>query len=256
MKRLIVQAVFAMMCLASAAQMRFALWNIGHFANGTDCVSKITAEMASAKIADYNTLLADVDADVFAVCEYNPAFAPGCDAADVVFGTYAYAAVGKKYDYNCNAIFTRSLPLQSVEEVKFAQCVQYRYYTVATLDYEGRKVKVVSTHLDWAQGENGYACRVAQIKQLVADFADEQYVIIAADFNTSKGDGEFSPFYEAGYKAANGGENEVRLTYPAKGPKKQLDNILVKGFDVSNVKVVCEPMLSDHCMIYCDLKLK
>ncbi len=256
MKRIIVQALFAMVCFASVAQMRFALWNIGHFANGTACESKITAEVVDEKVAQYNALLAEVGADVFAVCEYNPAFYPGLDAADCVFGSYAYAAVGKKYDYNCNCIFTRSLPLQGAKEVKFPKCVQYRYYTVATVEYEDRNVKVVSTHLDWAQGQDGYACRVEQIKQLVADFANEEYVIIAADFNTSKGDAEFAPFYEAGYKAANGGDNEVLLTYPAKAPKRQLDNILVKGFDVSNVKLVCDPTLSDHCMVYCDLTIK
>ena len=64
----------------------------------------------------------------------------------------------------------------------------------------------------------------------------------------------FDAFIEAGYDMANHGYLGDILTYPAgSAPRSCYDNIITKGFAHSNVKVINNVMLSDHCLIKSDL---
>jgi endonuclease/exonuclease/phosphatase family metal-dependent hydrolase len=114
-------------------------------------------------------------------------------------------------------------------------------------------VKVVSTHLDWNQGENGAPYRAIQIQELIEAFKNDKYVIMCADWNVGKTD-EYDAFFKAGYDMANHGYLGDILTYPAGSKlRSYLDNIITKGFAISNVKVINDAMLSDHCLIKADL---
>ena len=116
-------------------------------------------------------------------------------------------------------------------------------------------IKVVETHLDWNQGNNGVTCRSAQIQKLIADFADYSHVIIAADFNVESMS-EYDTFSAAGYSMVNNGYLGRINTYPAGNPTSGLDNILYKGFSATSIHVVDNADLSDHCAIYADLSLR
>ena len=66
----------------------------------------------------------------------------------------------------------------------------------------------------------------------------------------------FDVFAEAGYTLANRGQ---LITWPSwHNPKREcpIDNILVKGFEMSDVQVRGHDKLSDHKMISCRLKFK
>lgn len=169
---------------------------------------------------------------------------------------FCHQAIGEKYDYNCNCLFSRVAPLTDFRQTMFSKMVQTRYYTACKVRIDSVDVVVVETHLDWNQGKDGYQSRCLQIKELIEAFAQCEHVIIAGDFNTSRyGIKEYAPFVGAGYMLANGGDNYPQATYPAAKPKKVLDNILVKGLQIKNFRVESYPALSDHCFLYCDIAL-
>ncbi|MGN0214600.1 MAG: endonuclease/exonuclease/phosphatase family protein [Muribaculaceae bacterium] len=252
--RTICAALVLVVALPANSQIRFAHWNIGHFAVGADCRSHITADSSAIMQKCYAELLACVNPDIVGVCEFSPEFSPGVNASDAVFGTFCYQAIGEKYEYNCNCLFSRVIPLSDFRQVMFGKMVQTRYYTACTVRIDSVDVVVVETHLDWNQGKDGYNCRCLQIKELIEAFAQYSHVVIAGDFNTSRyGIDEYAPFVEAGYLLANGIDNNPQATYPAAKPKKVLDNILVKGLQIENFRVESHPLLSDHCLLYCDI---
>lgn len=140
-----------------------------------------------------------------------------------------------------------------------------------------------------------YDSRQKEIKELVKLFQNDPYVILLGDFNTEgpvygsnvsydpsvrdyeAGLDEFDPFingftengttYQGGFTLANYDANGHRLlTSPATGsrpdlsnrpqyPYCYLDNIIVKGFTMSNVHVVDDGTLTDHCAVWCDLTM-
>ena len=82
------------------------------------------------------------------------------------------------------------------------------------------------------------------MEELMAFAADKEYVIICGDYNVGAGEDEaariagpqeFDQWLEEGYKMANHGYlgdfNTGHMTYSV------LDNIIVKGFDISEIKI-------------------
>ena len=236
-----------------------ASWNIGHFALGKSGDTKLTHDVLDFNSQAYRALLNAVGADILALVEYNPLMVnatddkPAVEARKAILSNYRDAQIGPKYSYNCNAVFSNGIRVLGVDTVMFSKMVQKRYYLVTTMLLDGDTVKVVSTHLDWNQGENGAPYRELQIKELIDAFKGDKYVIMCADWNTSKTT-EYDAFIEAGYDMANHGYLGDLNTYPAgTAPRSAIDNIITKGFAISNIAVVNNAMLSDHCLIKADL---
>ena len=238
-----------------------ASWNIGHFALGKAADSRIALDDAPDKALAYRRFIDAVGADIMAVVEYSPEFVRDADgqmllpARDEVFAGYTNAIVGPKWDYNGNAIFSNGFPLSVGETTRFAKATQPRYYLATDIVIGGETVKFVSTHLDWNQGEHGAEYRATQIKEIIEAFDAYPYVILCADWNVGN-PAEYDAFLRAGYRMASHGTVGDLLTYPAgDNPRSALDNIIVKGFIPSRVRVLNEPSLSDHCLIVADLTL-
>lgn len=236
-----------------------ASWNIGHFAMGRSGDTKLTHDALDANRQAYCALFNDVNADILALVEYNPLMVNATDdkpavvAREAILSNYRDAQVGPKYSYNCNAIFSNGIPVLSTDTVMFSKMVQKRYYLVSTMLLDGDTVKVVSTHLDWNQGENGAPYRAVQIEEIIEAFKNDKYVILCADWNTGKSS-EYDAFKKAGYDMANHGYMGDIPTCPAgNSPRSSIDNIIVKGFSVSRVKTVNDALLSDHMLIQADL---
>jgi len=237
-----------------------ASWNIGHFALGKSGDTKLTHSVLDFYKQTYRAYFNELNADILALIEYNPLMVnatdnqPAVEAREAILSNYHEAQIGPKYDYNCNAIFSNGIEILGTETVLFSKMVQKRYYLVTTMRLDGDIVKVVSTHLDWNQGENGAPYRTLQIQELIEAFKNDKYVIMCADWNTSNSTNEYDAFIEAGYEMANHGYLGDILTYPAgSNPRSCIDNIITKGFAHSNVKVINNAMLSDHCLIKSDL---
>lgn len=230
-------------------------WNIGNFSQGKSSNTTISAEDAKDMTEKYHSFLDSLNIDILGICELEPTFSKGGEKSqEVIFEKFPYYYIGKKYSYNCNAIFSKA-ELKDIKECLFTKRVQTRYYTMSTIQVNGKSVIFVETHLDWNQGTNGADCRKIQIDELLESFRNSPYVILCADYNTSSID-EFQPFVDAGFTLANGGYYNAINTYPASNPKSSIDNIIVKGFSVSNITVVGDASLSDHLLIKSVLVLK
>lgn len=178
------------------------------------------------------------------------------------------------------------------------------YAQYATVLINDIPVKIVVTHLNWSSGNTSMNSRTEEISNLIDWLKDEQYVILFGDFNTDgqyvqsaskteaqfmSGADEFDPFITAGFTLAlHGTLGDVptcdatdsrpdHLTDSIRGnnnpdtfynrPFCVLDNIIVKGFTMSNVRVLdtdvfntpSDPldigMITDHCAVVCDLTM-
>ena len=267
MKKLFtLMALCTLMCLSLNAQQKsftkitVASWNIGHFALGKSGDTKLTHNVLDFYKHAYRTYFNTLNADILALIEYNPLMVNATDTQaavdthEAILSNYHDAQIGPKYAYNCNAIFSNGIEVLGTDTVMFSKMVQQRYYLVTTMRLDGDIVKVVSTHLDWNQGENGAAYRAIQIKELIEAFKNDKYVIMCADWNTSNSPTEYDPFIEAGYEMSNHGYLGDLPTAPAgSNPRQCIDNIITKGFAHSNVAVINDALLSDHCLIKADL---
>lgn len=253
--------VLFLICLGLSAQNKqftkftVASWNIGHFALGKSGDTTLKHNVLDFYRQSYRAYFNELNADILALVEYNPLMVNATDeqpavvAREAILSNYHDAQIGPQYSYNCNAIFSNGFEVLATDTVEFSKMVQKRYYLVTTMRIDGDIIKVVSTHLDWNQGENGAPYRAIQIEELIEAFKNDKYVIMCADWNTGKTD-EFDAFTRAGYEMANHGYLGDLLTYPSGlSPRSCIDNIITKGFAISNVSVINNAMLSDHCLI-------
>lgn len=258
---LVLFLVVCMSLLRSEAQMlRVAQWNIGHFSCGRADDSFISRQDAGAAILKYKTLLDSVGANIISVNEFSPAFTKAEDgkaplmASQTVFAEYPEASVGPKWQYNCNALFARTHKWKHEQTKLFDYAVEKRYYQMAVIRVKGKKTVVVSAHLDWNSGDFGKVFRQRQIAELVERFRNEPRVIICGDFNVDEAS-EFAPFEATGFILANKKSGCSLPTWPSgDNPNLPIDNIIVKGMNVTNVKVYNDKDLSDHCLIVADVE--
>jgi endonuclease/exonuclease/phosphatase family metal-dependent hydrolase len=204
---------------------------------------------------------------------------------------FPYLSVGTttSTQYMINALISK-YPLIVAEKVDLGSpsgVTSKAFMQVATVNVNGIAVKIAATHLNWNQTQDYHDSRILEMKNIIKYFKDDEHVIVCGDFNTEGEYGlhqagdtdytmdadEFDIFlygfedggvtYAGGYTAANHGVIGNLLTYPSTGgkperspvPIRPLDNVLTKGFRMSNIVVVDDGNLTDHCGIMCDLTL-
>lgn len=255
--------------------VRVLAWNVGHFANGTSQNPSINNSNYDEKLKQWKGVLNKSCANILLLSEFDPVFGSHTvsgssvseSSVDVLFEPlYPYSSVGTKNGYACNAVISKMV-LGGGSSVNYTSRGQLMYYRMDTVTINGKTVKLVATHLDWSQNETYAGYRAAQIQQLVNTFKNEPYVIIAGDFNLDASS-EWDIFASNGFGMANHGELNDIYTYPATGanelataiadrpfPDKALDNIIFRGFKASNITLIDEGTLTDHCCIICDLTI-
>jgi len=248
---------------AEEASFTFGTWNIAHYSCGKTYPSNISAADMPKYKAAYAAFLDKADVSVIGVCE-DSWF---CDAAstetarEAIFPRYTGAANEKTRPFDYNSLYWKDAECVSSGKKLFSKATEPRFYRWARLRIGGREVVVVEAHLDWNVTPPGHGDdRKLQVRELIDDFRDEPCVVIAGDFNTSitLADGktevdtpeDYEPFREAGYAAAHWG---TLATWPATKPVLTIDNIFAKGLVISDVRVLTDPMLSDHSLMRCRL---
>jgi endonuclease/exonuclease/phosphatase family metal-dependent hydrolase len=237
----------------STGAFTFVQWNIGHFAMGRAGDTKIPPAESAARQAQYEKLLAGIEADFIGLNEYSPKFdLAGKEARDSVFGGFGDFKAGPHRGFVCNALASRTAPLKSERIGEFANRKGVRYYIACETEIHGTPFVLVETHLDLSPREK----RTAQIAELVRDFAACPRVIISGDFNVDE-EGDFAPFAKAGFKMANFGAFGAFPTHRRRKVELTpcIDNVFVKGFDILGAWTADDSLvLSDHRLLLCRLR--
>lgn len=230
-------------------------WNIGHFSKGMRPYSHIKSHELQAVIEKYNTVLNDsIRADVLCFNEFSKYMTSDNSAkkvatADALFKNFDVQAIGKQKGFNCNALFAKT-KVRRIKEISFKRNLQYiakvprsssYYYLSSDLYLDGHKIKFLCVH---TISRNHQVCQ-AQIAELIQECEKYDRVIMCGDWNTET----YNKFRKAGYTLANDGSLK---TYPKKS--FALDNIIVKGVKVSDVRVV-KTDLSDHYPLVCRITI-
>lgn len=271
------------------ARLRIVQWNIGGFSMGKSNNSTYddphrgdTDDRPGGTFEHdlpiWKGTINDMDADIICCCEYNQVMKIGHDgeadviARDAIFSCYKHAYIRPKTaPYMQTSIFSKFIA-NSIGQYNFAHTVTTsRYYETMQFRLNNKDVWVVATHLD--AGDDGATTRAQQTVELMEFAADKDYVILCADWNycsfsddedRALGSLNYDQWLEAGFKMANHGYLGDLNTSMKK--YSILDNIIVKGFDVSSIKIydgpnaanITEPQthqLSDHAAIGCTLTM-
>lgn len=238
-------------------KFRVAHWNIGHYNYG-DYID-ISYDRYEEKRHAWATRLNDINADILGFCEYTHQFvkASGGHAAistgEAILAPWKYQYEGIEASGNWQML-SANIPLLNVHQVYYDDVERARYYLVGTMKLGDMSIKIVETHLQFGTLPSSADARAAQIQKLITDFAEDDYVIIAGDFNISDSS-EYDVFASAGYQMANHGQMGDIATHPAGAPTDSIDNIVCKGFTVNGIYIVDDDTLTDHCCIYADLTL-
>lgn len=233
-----------------------ATWNIGHFSKGEKTCSTINSSTYRANYDELKKVLEDsINADVLCLNEYSEIFFSDRNKKDQItkdlfFGDYDYSEIGPLLGYSCNSIFSR-LKLKRVKQRKFEISktiaekmprAENYYYLESDLYIGNIKIKLVCAHTT----SSANAVSQSQISELLNRYRDEERVIMCGDWNTQ----DFSLFKNGGYSIGNNGSLK---TFPGKA--YALDNIVVKGLVISDVRIV-RTNLSDHFPLVCSISLK
>ena len=226
-----------------------AQWNIGHYNFGKTQNSNITPDSFAGQYLLYQQMLSSINADLLAICEYSAVF--GTDSSgergslSTLFSSYPYYFEGHQANYACNALFSQE-KLENIESHSFENLKTKYYYISADFPYGGITIKVISTHLAFNDVNDDYA--LSQIKELIEIAKDYKYVVMMGDWNI-KDVNNYSLFVDAGYALANHGRFGDFETFSRKKAANArnyiLDNIMVKGLTISDVRVIKQD-LSDH----------
>jgi len=232
-----------------------AQWNIGHFSGGASPNSTIDGVSYEKKLKAFRSVIDGISANLFSVNEFSEVF--GTDSKgtpqktlDVLFSDYSYRFVGHQTRYSCNALFSMQ-ELNNVTESQYdcnqtAQIIKANhiratdyYYIESVIKIKGCPVKLVTTHLAFDYGNEVIA--KSQILEIIERYKDDSLVILCGDWNIMDVN-NFDYFKAAGYQLANHGVYGDYMTFSG---GEVLDNIIVKGLNIQNVKMI-ETSLSDH----------
>ena len=245
---------------AATGEIHFATWNIGHFSCGRSTQAIIPDEKAEEMAARYRLFIDYAGVEIMGLAEYSSCYTktgkkrvPGA-----LFPDWLIALEGTKRGLMCNALFLREGAVTETREREYPDRVRSAYYKFARVRLNGVEFCLVETTLERTDSEEAphRADKEKQILTLIEDFKDEPYVIIGGDFQVRqiRGDTqdlwkEYDPFVKAGWKLAHRGELKTAYTRKGGKPKLPLDNIIVKGFEIRDVRVQCDPALSDHALL-------
>jgi endonuclease/exonuclease/phosphatase family metal-dependent hydrolase len=119
------------------------------------------------------------------------------------------------------------------------------------LEVAGRRVRVVSTHLEYASGSERKAQAEAVVEHLQGS---AEPVVVMGDLNGEPDDSGLAPLRDAftdAWAAAGDGDG---FTNPARDPRRRIDYVFFRGLSPTRVEVV-DSTASDHLAVRADLVL-
>lgn len=235
----------------------------------------------------WQTRLAAIGADIYGLPEWNSNF--GYDGRSLVStadaGIFSRYGVEHGTSYvngwwiNALAALSQKFTLSNVQQIDVSHKsgANTPYILEATTTVKNKQVVVAVTHLNWNQSQTFHDSRVDyEIPFLVDRYKNVPYLILCGDFNTEgtyggakdpsnkTGLAEFQPFIDAGFVLANSASRPLLTSIATnsrpdqslpQSPYAYIDNIIVRGFTMSNVRVVDDGNITDHCAVVADLTL-
>lgn len=235
-----------------------ATWNIGHFSLGKKPYSTIDRGTCLQSMKGFRSVLLDsVKADVICFNEYSKEFGKDekgqmIDTEGILEGEYANRMIGPLLGYSCNGIFSKvkiknakrhEFEINKTVGGKMPRANKY-YYVDCDLYLGKTKVKLICAHTI----NSATALCQSQIAELIVKYREFDRVIMCGDWNTT----DFSLFVNSGYTLANDGSF---LTYTGSTKHKPIDNIVVRGMKISDVRVISSS-LSDHNPLVCKITIE
>ncbi|HEY6707078.1 MAG TPA: endonuclease/exonuclease/phosphatase family protein, partial [Actinomycetota bacterium] len=114
---------------------------------------------------------------------------------------------------------------------------------------EGRRLRVVVTHLHHVEGADGARVRLAQLPRLLEAVAEPEATVLMGDFNAEPGSAEIARVRAAGLTdafVAAGGRPADERTWPSDRPDRRIDYIwLSAGLEASDFAATTSTA-SDH----------
>ena len=214
-------------------RFKFLTWNVGHWAKGNSTSSAITAETYAETKAAFRKVINDFAPDIIGCCEYSSIFYNNETARDALFPQYQQAAVGSQSGYNCQALFSDII---LTDTSQFNINNENRGYE-AHIHVQGIDIIIAEVHLPW----NTYEINRSAIEELIARYAEYEYVVIGGDFNFTSGYEEVlvGLLANAGYENSNWGYlGKILTSYNNIRASNYLDNIAVKGGHILKTEVL------------------
>lgn len=235
-----------------------ATWNLGHFSLGKKPYSTIDRGTCLQSMKGFRSVLFDsIKADVICFNEYCKEFGKDEKGQMIVTegileGEYANRMIGPLLGYSCNGIFSKvktknakrhEFEINKTVGGKMPRANKY-YYVDCDLYLGKTKVKLICAHTI----NSATALCQSQIAELILKYREFDRIIMCGDWNTT----DFSLFANSGYQLANDG---TFLTYTGSTKHKPIDNIVVRGVKISDVRVI-NTTLSDHNPLVCRITLQ
>ena len=248
----------------AAGGLTFCTYNIGRFSHGLTHDSAVTQSDYVQQLSLYKSIIKQTDADIIFLNEYNDLFCADYNgqpkyAKDVLFADYPVRYIGGDVSATSyyNTSFFSYRYLNNIQKGYLA-VDNLRYYIMGDYVINGVTVKVVNMHFGFTAYDDD-ATTLQYLNQMIALLADYDFVILSGDMNMLEDKTHFAALTTAGYTIANCGSLGDFETFNGTDERvtnKCIDQIAVKGFRMSNVRMVsvgASEGASDHNPLVCDL---
>ena len=114
---------------------------------------------------------------------------------------------------------------------------------------EGRRLRVVVTHLHHVEGPDGARVRLAQLPRLLETVAGRPAIVLLGDFNADPGSAEIALVRAAGLTdafVAGGGGQADELTWPSDRPDRRIDYLWLSADLAASGFAATASTASDH----------
>ncbi|MDO5979016.1 endonuclease/exonuclease/phosphatase family protein [Flavivirga spongiicola] len=124
---------------------------------------------------------------------------------------------------------------------------------------KGTKVRFLNTHFDWTQSIGSQEARLSTVDVIERGFLENNNLplILTGDLNAEPNSEPLKKLKKKGWVNKEGGEE--LFTIPVVSPDRQIDYVLVrpkKSWEIVDVKVLNEPVASDHLPVLMTLELR
>lgn len=173
-------------------------------------------------------------------------------ASQAEFGWFLRGEHVKAANLSYGTALLSRLPMQQANVHTFGPTpmVARKGFTASTVAVGGRRVKVISVHLDFSSERS----RLNQVREMISIFEDERLpLVLMGDFNTDWDGESLRRLSDALGVRPYEPENDTLITF---GAQKRLDWILISQELAFETHAVLDAEVSDHRAVLAELRFR